>query len=48
MLSFALMVKNLVQKLPGITTSSCSKRFKVASRKPSVTVRILSYDIHSP
>ena len=37
-----------MQRLPGITASSCSKRFKVDSLKPCVTLKILSYDIHSP
>ena len=47
-LSFAPMVNNPVRRLPGITASSCSKRFKVALLKPFVTLEILSFDIHTP
>ena len=48
MFSFASMVNYQVQRLPGITASSCLKRFKVDSLKPCATLKILSYDIHSP
>ena len=42
------MVDNPVWTLLGITASSYSKRFKVALLVHFVTLKILSYNIHSP